>query len=105
MTILRMDSILDEEYEIPDLNNPKKQIYDAQDMMMQSFLWVTIDIRHLPLLKGIPTAIRQYQILKTHLDMNTHALIRYATRELTHSARPHHTYLWHSLILTMALSY
>jgi hypothetical protein len=77
-----MDNILDEEYDIPDLDNPEKQLYDAQDTIIQAFLRITVDPRHLHLLKGVPTATQQYQTLKTHLDLGIHAQIFYAANEL-----------------------
>ena len=49
---------------------------------MQAFLRITVDQRHLHLLKGVPTATKQYQILKTHLDLGIHAQIFYAAKEL-----------------------
>jgi hypothetical protein len=82
ITALRMDSILDEEYDIPDLDDPEKQLYDAQDTILQAFLRITVDQRHLHLLKGVPTATKQYQTLKTHLDLGIHAQIFYAAKEL-----------------------
>ena len=67
-----MDSILDEEYKIPDQDDPEKQLYDAQDTILQAFLRITVDMRHIHLLKGVLTAIRQYQTLQTHLDLGIH---------------------------------
>jgi hypothetical protein len=73
ITALRMDSILDEEYDIPDLDDFEKQLYDAQDIILQAFLRIIVDQRHLHLLKGVPTATKQYQILKIYLDLGIHA--------------------------------
>ena len=53
-----MDSILDEEYKIPDQDDPEKQLYDAQDTILQAFLRITVDMRHIHLLKGVLTAIK-----------------------------------------------
>src|SRR5450755_2839271 len=77
-----MDSILDEEYDIPDPDDPEKQLYDTQDTILQAFLRITVNQRHLHLLKGVPTATKQYHILKIHLDLGIHAQIFYAVKEL-----------------------
>src|SRR5450755_647188 len=79
---LRINSILDEEYDIPNLNNPEKQLYDAQDTILQTFLRITVDQKHLHLLKGVATATKQYQTVKTHLDLGIHAQIFYAAKKL-----------------------
>ena len=73
---------MDEKYDIPDLNNPEKQLYDTQDTILQAFLRITVNQRHLHLLKGVLTATKQYQTLKTYLDLGIHAQIFYAVKEL-----------------------
>jgi hypothetical protein len=77
-----MDSILDEKYNIPDLNNPEKQLYDTQDTILQAFLRITVNQKHLHLLKGVPTVTKQYQTLKIYLDLSIYSQIFYAVKKL-----------------------
>ena len=49
---------------------------------MQSFLRITIDSKHLYLLKGLPTAQQQYQTLKVHLDLGTYTQIYFSAKDL-----------------------
>jgi hypothetical protein len=79
---LRINDILSENYEIPPSEDPEKQWYEAQDTILQSFLRITTDSKHLYLLKGLPTAQQQYQTLKVHLDLGTHTQIYFSARDL-----------------------
>jgi hypothetical protein len=73
---------LSENYEIPPSEDLKKQWYETQDTILQSFLRIITNSKHLYLLKGLPTAQQQYQTLKVYLDLETYAQIYFSARDL-----------------------
>jgi hypothetical protein len=82
MTRLRISDILSEDYEIPISESPEKQLYDAQNTILQSFLRITVDPMYQYLLERLPTAREQYKALQAYLDLGKHAQIYYAVKEL-----------------------
>jgi len=70
---LRLNTILDDDYEIPARETAEWNLWDVQDDLLRTFIITTVAASHRHLLNNARTAREQFDVLKKHLDLGSHA--------------------------------
>jgi hypothetical protein len=82
MSILRIKDILDENFDTDPPNNLETELYNVQNIMLRTFVRNIIDHIYYHLINDLPYVKNQYSTLQKHMDLETHAQIYEAAKEL-----------------------
>jgi hypothetical protein len=80
--MLRIKNILDENFNTDPSNNLEAELYNAQNIILRTFVRNIMNHIYYHLINGLPYIKDQYSILQKYMDLGTHAQIYEAAKEL-----------------------